>query len=262
MENRDKWTDSEVQAFLTLFAAADTVQRGFDSSRRNKKVFAEISSELSSMGIYHTAKQCRDKLKKLKQDYKRIKDYNNQSGPYSRTGKWYQALDAVLGQRPEYGGTLGLEEPAEACLEATCEPVSIKDETTEIPVLAETSICSDVSGCQSPGPSHCSTPSQTSSPPPQRPGKRKRMDSILSVLREIWEQDEERCRQSEAHLQTLLHMFQEWKKSEAAEQKRLERLEAEAVEARRQQTVFQSCVLGMLSAIMPRVQTPPHPELD
>ncbi|KAM9323392.1 uncharacterized protein KZ484_021493 isoform 2-T2 [Pholidichthys leucotaenia] len=122
MENRDKWTDSEVQAFLTLFAAADTVQRGFDSSRRNKKVFAEISSELSSMGIYHTAKQCRDKLKKLKQDYKRIKDYNNQSGPYSRTGKWYQALDAVLGQRPEYGGTLGLEEPAEACLEATCEP--------------------------------------------------------------------------------------------------------------------------------------------
>lgn len=29
------------------------------------------------MGVYHTAKQCREKLKKLKKDYKKIKDHNN-----------------------------------------------------------------------------------------------------------------------------------------------------------------------------------------
>ncbi|XP_057714362.1 uncharacterized protein LOC130930419 isoform X2 [Corythoichthys intestinalis] len=40
---------------------------------------------------------------KLKQDYKKIKDHNNQSGADRKTGKWYETLDLILGHRPAYG---------------------------------------------------------------------------------------------------------------------------------------------------------------
>ncbi|KAI9525199.1 hypothetical protein NQZ68_009879 [Dissostichus eleginoides] len=43
-------------------------------------MYERCSVKLADMGIFHSANSCRDKIKKLKQDYKKIKDYNNKSG--------------------------------------------------------------------------------------------------------------------------------------------------------------------------------------
>ncbi|KAI9538433.1 hypothetical protein NQZ68_014177 [Dissostichus eleginoides] len=57
------------------------------------------------MGIFHSGNSCRDKIKKLKQDYKKIKDHNNKRGNGRKTSKWYDRLDALLGHRPSFSGT-------------------------------------------------------------------------------------------------------------------------------------------------------------
>ncbi|XP_057709641.1 uncharacterized protein LOC130927690 [Corythoichthys intestinalis] len=97
-----QWSDEEVKALLAIYSTA-SVQRGLEGSQHNIKIFAEISAQLEKAGVYHSAKQCREKMKKLKQDYKKIKDHNNQSGAYRKTGKWYETLDLILDHRPAYG---------------------------------------------------------------------------------------------------------------------------------------------------------------
>ncbi len=62
MENSDRWTDAEVQALLNIYATEE-IQLEFKGTKHNIKVFASIASQLVAMGIQHTAKQCRDKIK-------------------------------------------------------------------------------------------------------------------------------------------------------------------------------------------------------
>ncbi|KAF4107024.1 uncharacterized protein LOC131551561 [Onychostoma macrolepis] len=99
MEYSEKWTDCEVQALLRIFSSEE-VQRGFASLKRNSKVYSNISAQLLQVGIHHSAKQCQEKLKKLKQDYKKIKDHNSLNSSDQRTGKWYVFMDGILGHNP------------------------------------------------------------------------------------------------------------------------------------------------------------------
>ncbi|XP_072288362.1 zinc finger and SCAN domain-containing protein 29-like [Eucyclogobius newberryi] len=117
----DKWIDSEVQALLSVYAATK-MQGDFEGQKKNTKIFDSISKELEHFGVHHTPKQCREKVKKLKQDYKKIKDYNNQSGAEIKTGKWYDILDSILGQHPFYSGTGAptSENSAEEFMDSTC----------------------------------------------------------------------------------------------------------------------------------------------
>uniref|UniRef100_A0A3B3SI09 Myb/SANT-like DNA-binding domain-containing protein n=1 Tax=Paramormyrops kingsleyae TaxID=1676925 RepID=A0A3B3SI09_9TELE len=76
------------------------IQRDLDGTTRNKKVFAVIPSRLEEMGHTRNTEQCRLKIKKLTQDYRKVKDHNNRSGADRKTNTWFEALDAVLGHRP------------------------------------------------------------------------------------------------------------------------------------------------------------------
>ncbi|KAK9979861.1 hypothetical protein ABG768_013269 [Culter alburnus] len=116
----DRWTDEEVQALLSVFAEEE-IQWELETATRNEKVYLKMSSRLCELGIVHTGKQCREKLKKLKQDYKKIKDHNNRSGSDRRTNKWFDRLDALLGHRPSFSGSAVTKDSATALLEAMPE---------------------------------------------------------------------------------------------------------------------------------------------
>ena len=92
---------------LISLYVTEEIQDNFALLKRNIKIFANISLQLATLGIHHTAKQCREKIKKLKQDYKKIKDHNNQSGSDRKTSKWY---DAILGHTPAYAGHTGIKD--------------------------------------------------------------------------------------------------------------------------------------------------------
>ena len=116
----DRWTDNEVQALISIFAEEE-IQRELETAIRNEKVYLKISSRLCELGIIHTGKQCREKLKKLKQDYKKVKDHNNRSGSDRRTNKWFDRLDALLGHRPAFSGAAVTKDSAIAFLESIHE---------------------------------------------------------------------------------------------------------------------------------------------
>lgn len=96
MEPPSKWSYVETQALIAVWSE-EKIQRDLQESLRNEKVFREVSGRLAAMGMYHSAKQCREKIKKLKQDYRKIK--RNRSEATGKIFKWYDALDAIMNKR-------------------------------------------------------------------------------------------------------------------------------------------------------------------
>ena len=63
-------------------------------------MYEKIVDQLKDAGHERTVEQCRSKMKKLKQDYRKIVDSNNKTGQERKTLKFYDALDAILGPKP------------------------------------------------------------------------------------------------------------------------------------------------------------------
>ena len=70
------WTNAEVSATIDIWANVE-IQGQADGMRRNNRVFECISEEMAASGFTRSFKQCRNKIKWLKQEYKRVTDNNN-----------------------------------------------------------------------------------------------------------------------------------------------------------------------------------------
>ncbi|XP_034062466.1 trihelix transcription factor GT-3a-like [Gymnodraco acuticeps] len=106
-----------IATFLQLIAD-DKIQRELDGTTRNLKVFQEVSALLSERGFSRTFQQCREKLKKLKSEYRAVKDHNCRSGSDRKNWKWFDLLDAIYGHRPANVGREGGLDSATALLES------------------------------------------------------------------------------------------------------------------------------------------------
>ena len=93
------WTDVEVFKLIALWGE-DGIQQQLEGSKRNKHVFAGLSSELAKVGIVKSGDQCRCKVKKLRQEYKKLKDKHTLTGRGRTHWKFYEALNEILGNRP------------------------------------------------------------------------------------------------------------------------------------------------------------------
>ncbi|KAK9516887.1 hypothetical protein VZT92_024795 [Zoarces viviparus] len=93
-ERGSNWTDPEIVELLQLWSD-ESVQIELESSLRNQRVFDRIAHVLREKGIYRTGDQCREKIKKMKLEYRRIKDNHKM-----RSWKFYDVMDRVLANRP------------------------------------------------------------------------------------------------------------------------------------------------------------------
>ena len=97
------WTDREVHCLIDIWADEE-IQTLLESAKRNKPIFERIAKEMSKAGYNKTAEQCREKIKKLKLKYKKIKDAQQTSGagrqdwPYLMT--WTQS--SALGMQQSH----------------------------------------------------------------------------------------------------------------------------------------------------------------
>ncbi|XP_075783639.1 1-aminocyclopropane-1-carboxylate synthase-like protein 1 isoform X2 [Pelodiscus sinensis] len=96
-ERGSNWSDPEVVELLQLWAD-ESVQMELESCLRNQHVFNRIAEVLREKGIHRTGDQCREKIKKMKLEYRRIKD-NNKTPRGGRTWKFYEVMDRVLTSR-------------------------------------------------------------------------------------------------------------------------------------------------------------------
>ena len=90
--SRQHWPLGETQALLNIWSD-DSVQKQMEGMCRNEEVIQYIVNELSKMGIQRTTIQIREKLKKLRQQYKAVKRDETKTFPF------FEMMDSVLGDK-------------------------------------------------------------------------------------------------------------------------------------------------------------------
>ena len=93
------WTRDETFKLISLWSE-DVIQQQLEGCRRNSLVFRQIANGLCEVGFSRTLEQCRDKIKKLKGEYKKVHDKRETIGE-GRYHEWefFDALDNILGPK-------------------------------------------------------------------------------------------------------------------------------------------------------------------
>ena len=73
------WTDREVFCLMDCWSE-EQIQEQVEGSRHKKHTYDKLSHKLAEHDIEKTGEQCRTKVKKLRQEYKKIKDNHNLTG--------------------------------------------------------------------------------------------------------------------------------------------------------------------------------------
>ena len=65
------WMDTEVFQLISCWSE-EGIQEHLEGCKRNKHIYERLSKLLAEHNIEKTGQQCRTKVKKLRQDYKKI----------------------------------------------------------------------------------------------------------------------------------------------------------------------------------------------
>lgn len=130
-EKTEPWHNKETKTLIGIWSE-DEVQRELEGSVRNQRVFQKISQRMWELGYNRSPDRCRVKIKKLKQDYRRLKEFNKRNG-YRKKNQWYDALDAVLGRRAVSAGRTVSAESSTSLLESvgSCNGVEDREDPDE-----------------------------------------------------------------------------------------------------------------------------------
>ena len=98
------WTKEETLKLIELWSYED-IQAQLEGCKRNQQVYEKIASLMQKEGFTRTYQQCREKIKKLRQQYKKGKDKIRQTGQQGRQHLiskfvYFNTLDNILGNRP------------------------------------------------------------------------------------------------------------------------------------------------------------------
>ena len=99
MGQRVDWTDTETKILIDIWGE-DSVQLQLEGCKRNRQVYEKIATSLKAAGYERTAVQCREKIKKLRAEYKKIIDNNNETGRDRKDFLHFARLNEILGHRP------------------------------------------------------------------------------------------------------------------------------------------------------------------
>ena len=92
------WSDDEVFCLITIWADEE-IQSLLESSRRNASIYERIAREMEDAGYSRNPNQCKEKIRKLKTKYKKLKDGHDVSGNIRDNWIFYDRMDRVLGSR-------------------------------------------------------------------------------------------------------------------------------------------------------------------
>ena len=73
------WTDEETFRFIELWSE-DSIQGMLEGGRRNRDIYAKVVKIMYEAGYEKRVEQCAAKIKKLKFEYRRIRDSNSRTG--------------------------------------------------------------------------------------------------------------------------------------------------------------------------------------
>ena len=80
------WTDAETFKLIELWGD-QSIQEQLEGCKKNRQVFEKINEQMCEAGYERTLSQCRDKIKKLRGDYRKIKDAIRETGNENKRKK-------------------------------------------------------------------------------------------------------------------------------------------------------------------------------
>ena len=123
------WTDKET--FLQIEEWGDEkIQEQLEGCSRNKAVYEKLARAMDASGYSRTAVQCREKIKKLKRDYRNRKDHNGKTGRGRKNWAFFEKMDEILGDRPATTPPVVVDTSAEV-LSTIQENIEIEEEGSE-----------------------------------------------------------------------------------------------------------------------------------
>ena len=161
------WKDDEISALISIWGD-DIVQAQLEGCKRNKLVYEKVSESMKKVGFERSAVQCREKAKKVKSEYRKIKDKHRVTGTGRKKWKHYEALDAVLGDRP----TTVPPFIVDTLQESTSDTEMDNSEENES-IVTVTTECSDEQSRKSPSYDNQMEPSSSKSVPKTKILKKK-----------------------------------------------------------------------------------------
>ena len=93
------WTDEETCKLIEIWGDK-SIQAMLEGCKRNRDMFNKIAREMEAAGYHKTSEQCNSKIRKLKLEYRKIKDDRNKTGRGRKTWTFFDAMDSVLGHKP------------------------------------------------------------------------------------------------------------------------------------------------------------------
>ncbi|KAK7898742.1 hypothetical protein WMY93_019595 [Mugilogobius chulae] len=102
MARGQTWSEEEVKALIDIWSD-ENISQLLVTTHKNNEVFKLISEKMEALGFIRTVVQCRTKVKKLRQQYIKIRDMlrkSGSSGDEKDKFPLYDQLDAILGTRP------------------------------------------------------------------------------------------------------------------------------------------------------------------
>jgi hypothetical protein len=219
------WSKEETLKLIEIWGD-DRIQAQLEGVHRNQDVFNKIAREMGESGFDRTFQQCRDKLKKLKSEYRKLKDKQGKTGEGKRKDwDYFDAMDAILGTKP-----------------ATQPPVIVDtlQDTSDIQADVSGPDCDEIAaelGSNVSASEESSVPKSTPSPSPaamkrSRKRKEKADNSVAEMLQKVTEYQ---C----ATEQKLLELEE---KRFKLEEKQMER----EAQLRREEREFQLRMMEML----------------
>jgi len=187
------WNKEETLRLIEIWGD-DRIQAQLEGAHRNRNVYMKIAREMSEAGYQRTLEQCRDKIKKLKGEYKKLKDKCGKTGEGRRNWDYFEAMDSILGHKPATHPQVVIDTMAEdtgpgpeedelselTSLDAVNEVASVLNTASPPTSRAGTPAPSSRAGTPAPSTSRAGTP--TSLEPASRKRKRSVKENIVGEL--------------------------------------------------------------------------------
>ena len=130
------WTEEETTKLIEIWSE-DAIQAMLEGSRRNREIFIRISKEMENCGFCKSGDQCSCKIKKLRFEYKKIKDTMGKTGRGRKNWKYFEAMDQVLGHKPATRPPVVIES-GESSMSCDPEPSAPSPTSLSSSILNET----------------------------------------------------------------------------------------------------------------------------
>ncbi|XP_073710095.1 uncharacterized protein [Misgurnus anguillicaudatus] len=254
------WSAAEVQCLLEIWAD-ESIQEQLDKTHKNSDIFRKIRDYLLRHGYQRTTEQCRDKVKKLRGQYLRVRDALRKSGSSAEEKdkfQWYDAIDSIIGSKPSSQPNV-LESHPRRSLDST------SSDTENTGLERSQSLTSVNSIASNTGDETQDTSDNTETIPSEQGKKRKRKVEVSEMMTAFLDmqkrQNEEFIQGENLRYQQEKEMFDNWMKAQVQMEER--RLQLQREERQETNMMFLQTMNRLFDAMIPshshHQPSPQHP---